>query len=171
MILLRKKALLELTANKETFKIFPYQFRLNLKVEVGNQELFYLLTVFNEDKKIMPFSLGLHPYFNLSTEVFKNLKTNIKDFNPKNYKLDKTLFFKLQPVELFLSQGLKIKIDYGGDFKRDQSQLVLWSDNFNYFCVEAWSSPLGGFFKEKERINLRPGRKTEFSLKIKVFFK
>ncbi len=131
------------------------------------KECFYLLAVFNEDSKEMPIASGLHPYFKVPTD-FNNLKTNIAGFEPKNYKLTETLFFPIQPVELRIPQIGEIKINYGHDFLRQSARLAIWTDNFDYLCVEPWSTSLGGFLNEKERINLAPDKKAEFSLKIQV---
>jgi galactose mutarotase-like enzyme len=180
--LIRKKAVLELTSNKETWQIFSYHFRCQLKVEIkdrdrdgggdgdkAKRELFYLLTVFNEDHQVMPISPGLHPYFNIPHSDFALLETNIDGFEPKNYELEKTLFFPLQSVRLQIARLGEIKIDYGHDFRRKQSKLAVWTDNKNYLCVEPWVSSLGGFLREEERINLSPGQKAEFSFSLKFF--
>ncbi|MBM3205301.1 hypothetical protein FJZ41_00415 [Candidatus Shapirobacteria bacterium] len=165
--ILRKKALLELKSSKETLKIFPYRFRLNLKVEINDKELFYLLTVFNEDKNLMPMAPGLHPYFKIP-QGLKSLRTNINDFEPRNYQLDQTLFFPLQPVEFFQPGLGKIRVVYGQGFKRSEAKLACWSDQPNYFCFEAWSSPLGGFLKKEEQMLVPPGKCQELTMTLNL---
>lgn len=166
--LLKKRALLELTDNRETFKIFPYHFRCQLKVELKEKELFYLLTVLNENQKKMPISPGFHPYFKIPGD-FEFLKTNIDGFEPRNYKLTETLFFPIQSVEMKIPDLGEIRINYGQEFTRQQAKLAVWTDNQDYLCVEPWSTSLGGFLKEEERLNLLPGQKAEFSLTLKFF--
>lgn len=49
----------------ETFKYFPIESRLKIKIVVREGQVRFLITVKNQDSKILPFGFGLHPYFKL----------------------------------------------------------------------------------------------------------
>lgn len=164
------KISLKLEDNEQTLKIFPYHFLNELKVELSDKELSYSLNVFNKDCKDMPIAFGLHPYFKIPAD-FKNLKTNIVGFEPRNYELTKTLFFPIQSVEINIPNWALIKLNFSGGFERREARLAIWSDKTDYLCVEPWSTPLGGFLKENERMIILPGEKAEFNLKIQVFLR
>ena len=54
---------LELCANHETLKVFPYDFRLVSTFTLENDTLHHTLTVENLDEEVMPFGIGYHPGF------------------------------------------------------------------------------------------------------------
>ena len=56
---------LELQANDETRKRFPYEFRLQSTFTLENDTVHHTLTVENLDEERMPFGIGFHPGFAL----------------------------------------------------------------------------------------------------------
>lgn len=54
---------LELCANEETLKKFPYDFRLVSTFTIENDTLHHTLTVENLDEEKLPFGIGYHPAF------------------------------------------------------------------------------------------------------------
>lgn len=54
---------MELSANEETMKRFPYDFRLISTFTLENDTLHHTLTVENMDEEKMPFGIGFHPAF------------------------------------------------------------------------------------------------------------
>jgi len=53
-----------LEANEETLKVYPFNFRLEIKYTLKGQQLEIAHKVKNEGKEKMPFSIGGHPAFN-----------------------------------------------------------------------------------------------------------
>ena len=68
-----------LKSNKETEEIFPYDFELRMKAEMGEEgDITLTQEVKNMGTNEMPVSMGLHPYFNIP----EGNKNKIKfDFN------------------------------------------------------------------------------------------
>ncbi|MGL5244233.1 MAG: aldose 1-epimerase family protein, partial [Sarcina sp.] len=54
---------LELTYNKDTFKVYPYKFSLEIKYTLMNNSLTVKYVVKNLDNKTIAFSIGGHPAF------------------------------------------------------------------------------------------------------------
>ena len=52
-----------LSASKETFASYPFDFELRLTYTLENQNLHMLYEVYNKDTKNMPYHLGAHPGF------------------------------------------------------------------------------------------------------------
>jgi len=58
---------LQLSDTPETLQAYPFQFRLSMEVRLAPSALEISTTVSNRSDAPMPFSFGLHPYFNLSS--------------------------------------------------------------------------------------------------------
>jgi galactose mutarotase-like enzyme len=59
--------LLQLTDTPETLQAYPFAFLLSMEVRLAPAALEITTTVTNRSEAPMPFSFGLHPYFNLSS--------------------------------------------------------------------------------------------------------
>ncbi|NLZ82837.1 MAG: aldose 1-epimerase family protein [Clostridiales bacterium] len=59
---------LSLEATKETLKVYPYMFRLELGYRIEGKIITVLWRVINKDNKTMYFSIGGHPAFNCPIE-------------------------------------------------------------------------------------------------------
>ena len=58
---------LQLADTEETLTSYPFSFLLTMKVRLEPGALEISTTVENRGSETMPFSFGLHPYFNLSS--------------------------------------------------------------------------------------------------------
>lgn len=164
-----KEVLLGLESNEETQKIFPYQFRNELKIGLDENGLSYVLTVFNEDNKDIPITPGFHPYFPLPSQKLSDFKTSINSFNLENYQLGETLFLPIEhEVKINIPQVGEIEMSLAGDFLRDKAQLWFWTDNLKYFCIEPCSAPPDGFSKKDEQILVPPGENKKFIMNLKI---
>ena len=91
------KVTLELRANEETLKQYPFKFIFNATYEVKDTTLYVTYKVTNIDDKDIYFGIGGHPAFNIPfvrKETFDDIKGNRiefeKEINPNNYYLDPT---------------------------------------------------------------------------------
>ena len=172
--LIPSKTSLKLQDNPETRKIFPYNFELNLNIELGENSLLYVLDILNKDNKNMPVAPGFHPYFMVPRGKLGDIQTNIDNFDFKNYRLEElkgSLFFPLKDLEVSIPGTGNLKMEYDGAFKRESSRLVIWTDKDNnkddsYICLEPWATDLGGFLKKDQQLLVSPGQKASFSMRI-----
>lgn len=170
--LFNPRTLLRLQDTPETRKVFPYLFELDLSIELGKNSLFYKLGVLNKGEEPMPIAPGFHPYFNVpQKEKFGQIKTNIKGLDLGKYgesQLTKSLFFPLNDLEVIMPDSSKIKVEYGGSFKREQATFVVWTDNKNYICFEPWAAGVGALYDKKQQLLVPPGKRTTFSMLLSV---
>ena len=107
---------LQLTANEETKKQYPFDFVLTVSYYLTGSSITTKFTVKNADTKPMPFCIGGHPGFNIpiqSDEVFEDydivfeekeeqkcptldMKSCLIDFEKTNFELDDTDTIPLQ---------------------------------------------------------------------------
>jgi galactose mutarotase-like enzyme len=135
----RNSITLRLLSNEETRKNYPFDFELNLKVEVANNKLTHSMTTKNTGDKPMPTAYGTHPYFEIPQEEKQRLITNIRNFQPREVnwmgEFDKS----------FLNPGL-IKI------QMTRKEIAIESDpnvfkfariwhlaGKDFICIEPWT--------------------------------
>ena len=68
-------AKLELKANEQTKRMFPFDFTLQVEYELKDHQLLTTYYVINHDERRMPYALGSHPAFNVPIDndgIFEN---------------------------------------------------------------------------------------------------
>ncbi len=163
----RDSAVFSLSADEETRKEYPFDFRLELKVRVENSLLDYSFTIENPSpEKILPVAPGLHPYFAVPLEEKAKIKTNLSGFNPQKYDWNSPLSFPGQPTLSLQIPGLgQVNLKVSSEFKT----WTVWSNaDKNFVCFEPWAGPRNALLHEEQRINLPPGEKITLFLKMEV---
>lgn len=133
--------LFELKDNEETLKMYPYKFRLQIKYSLKDYKVVIDYKIINDDDKVLPFSFGLHPAFNIDL----NSKTTVKLPDDKDVEISDELFEKhgtyvFEPVkskEAILTTGNKeIKVGFDG-----YEILAIWKKlEASFVCIEPWTS-------------------------------
>ena len=91
-----KVLVLDLIANEETKKMFPFDFKLTIMFELGEQGLSYHFSVLNQESdREFSFSLGSHPAFNVPINgegkfTDYTLKFEPSDLELKQFEIVKT---------------------------------------------------------------------------------
>ena len=105
----KNQAILELVANGDTLKQYPFYFKIVITYTLDNNQLLIEYEIINEGVIDMPFNFGLHPAFNIPL-------TKDKDFS--DYKLVFSSPTKLFGVGPRVNDGLVSEIDLvRNDFK------------------------------------------------------
>ncbi len=159
-----KSIAFSLKANKETLKVYPFDFELNLKYELKNLKLKISYDIINNSETKMPFSIGAHPAFSLpnnfnnyslefnddenllcyslKNDLISETTSKIQLFNkklPLDYPLfenDALIFKKLNSKSITIIENEKpyIKIDFD-----DFPNLGIWTKpNAKFICIEPW---------------------------------
>lgn len=82
-----------LESSEETLKHYPFHFKLEISYQIRAGELFVQYQVFNEGTVDLPFSIGAHPAFNLSTGRMSDYSLVFeKEENAAAYSLRNGLF-------------------------------------------------------------------------------
>lgn len=151
-------------SSKETLKIYPFEFELQICYSLDENKLNIDYKVINKNNFIMPFSIGAHPAFALSgdfenysiafeqeetleyyllkndlvSNTTKKLEVNSKQIH-LNYKLfdNDTLIFKsIKSNSLTILENSKpmIKVLF-----KDFPNLGIWTKkNAPFLCIEPW---------------------------------
>lgn len=90
-----------LKSNDETLKQYPFQFELQIKYAISENNLHITYNVFNNNDFQMPFSIGGHPAFALDK--------NFEDYTLE-FEADETLEYYPLEKDLLSNQSLKIHL-------------------------------------------------------------
>lgn len=102
--------LFSLRSNEETLKVYPFEFELQIKYSLNQDELIIKYKVINHSNEKMPFNIGAHPAFSIPSDFEEySLQFNHNDLL-KTHHLENELFNgKSTLVE---STNNKIKLEY-----------------------------------------------------------
>lgn len=164
---------LQLHETPDTLKAYPFQFQLTMEVRLAAGALEISTTITNRSDAPMPFSFGLHPYFNLSSLEgvrFEGLPSEC--LNHLTMAPDSTagqmerlasgidlLVRPSQPVRLVdeaAGTALELQLSHPFDL------VVLWTEPPRpMVCIEPWSGPRQALLSGDRKIELAPGASTE----------
>ena len=159
---------LKLNDSKETRSFFPFFFTLQMDVRLKEKSLHISVKIYNQSKDTMPFSLGLHPYFQVSN--LQKIKidglpekcidqTNMQGTNVSDQIriLDKGVDFLAYPscsVKLFdyLSKNV-IELIH----QEPMDSTVIWTDPPRQMvCLEPWTSPRNSLVTGDRKLEIKP---------------
>lgn len=163
---------LHLADSAETRQHFPFAFALNLELRLEPGALAIAATVENRSSPSsgpMPFSLGLHPYFNISDlsavqieglppRCFNHLTMADDDTAGQLARLSQGIDLLVEPqqaVHLVDSgSGRRISLENPPPF----DLAVLWSEPPRpMLCLEPWSGPRSALISGERRLELAAG--------------
>ncbi|MEO0708020.1 MAG: aldose epimerase [Cyanobacteria bacterium J06649_5] len=172
-------AILKLTleSNDATRARYPFDFALNFTYRLKGQQLFLEQHFTNTGQKPMPFSTGLHPYFQVNNDAKSQLNLNlpatqyINHLTQTEQPYDGTLDWSADEIDIALrpvsaqqasvsdpSKNVSLTLSYDAAY----TTLVFWAvKGKNYYCLEPWSAPRNALNTGTDLITLAPGeRKT-----------
>ena len=155
-----EKITMRLHSDEETLKQYPFEFNYEISYRLDNNKVLIDYEIRNESIKIMPFTFGLHPGFNVRNFEEMSLVfpededgTLVDMMNGKIEKIKlgeyKNFIEDVTRLETVVLAGLKSKYvilkmkEYS--VKVDMSSfkyLGLWTKNekCDYMCIEPWLS-------------------------------
>lgn len=167
---------LELCANENTRKVYPFCFRVELTFTLRNGKLYIHQRYENLGTETMPFSFGFHPYFVVDdaekTKVSINAglemdlatgkpvpfaKKSVSVKFPEGAQETGAFFLKVSDCAVIDSGDRKIKMHFDENYNR----LVLWTvRGKNFLCVEPINSSPNGL-TNGDCYHLAPGGSKE----------
>lgn len=163
---------LQLWETHETFKAFPYWFLLTMEVRLAPGALEITAIVENRGNDTMPFSFGLHPYFNLSSlesvrfeglpdRCLNHLTMEDESTADQMESLANGIDLLVRPtspvrlVDEAAGTTLELQLTHPLDL------VVLWTEPPRAMvCVEPWSAPRQALLSGDRKLELRPGAST-----------
>lgn len=167
----QKTAKFRLTASRMTKEKYPFPFEVRANISLEAVALRYDLAVFNPSTAPIFAAPGLHPYFALPADRRSLLVTNVPGFDIGTYRMGTSIVMPPQRVDLDIPGLGRVKMTPGGDFLRQSSRLVIWSDRPDYICFEPWSSGVGDLFRPGRRLDIAAGAESKMSMRIEVALK
>ncbi len=159
---------LKLNDTNVTRSSFPFIFTLQMDVRLKEKSLHISVKIYNKSEDAMPFSFGLHPYFqveNLQKIKIAGLpdkcidQTNMKVTNVSDQIriLDKGVDFLSYPsssIKIFDSLSRNV-IELIHQEPMDTT--VIWSDPpRKMVCAEPWTSPRNSLITGDRKLEVKP---------------
>jgi galactose mutarotase-like enzyme len=163
---------LQLTDNEETLKSYPFSFLLTMAVRLAPGALEITTIVENRSNVTMPFSFGLHPYFNLSSlegvrlegfpdQCLNHLTMAEAATADQMERLATGIDLLVQPtgpvrlVDEAAGTTLELQLTHPLDL------VVLWTEPPRpMVCMEPWSAPRQALLSGDRKLELSPGEST-----------
>jgi len=163
---------LQLTDNEETLKSYPFSFLLTMAVRLAPGALEISTIVENRSNVTMPFSFGLHPYFNLSSlegvrleglpdQCLNHLTMAEAATADQMERLATGIDLLVQPtgpvrlVDEAAGTTLELQLTHPLDL------VVLWTEPPRpMVCMEPWSAPRQALLSGDRKLELSPGEST-----------
>jgi galactose mutarotase-like enzyme len=163
---------LQLVETQETLQSYPFCFLLTMEVRLAAGELEIRTIVENRGNETMPFSFGLHPYFNIS-----GLETVHFDGLPEQCLNHLTMAKEATTDQLKrLSQGIDLLVSPEGSVRLVDEEagttlelqlsdpldlVVLWTEPpRRMICMEPWSAPRQALVSGDRKFELAAGQRT-----------
>jgi galactose mutarotase-like enzyme len=163
---------LQLGETQETFKAYPFWFLLTMEVRLAPGALEITAIVENRGNDTMPFSFGLHPYFNLSSlesvrfeglpaRCLNHLTMEEASTAEQMERLASGIDLLVRPtgavrlVDEAAGTTLELQLTHPLDL------VVLWTEPPRAMvCIEPWSAPRQALLSGDRKLELRPGAST-----------
>ncbi len=173
---------LELNSNEATRQVYPFDFQLIFTYQLQGNSLKIHQKVINLSPEKMPFSIGFHPYFQVTD------KTRLSFDIPSSQYLDqrtKTLHsysgnfdFNLEEIDAAFPQITRHQSSFSDSYHQRQiilsyddlyTTLVFWTlKDKNYICLEPWSAPRNALNTGEQLTYLEPQSSREAIVEMRV---
>ena len=173
--------LLSLADNELTRAVYPFSFLIEMEVRPLSHALAITIRVQNRCPDSMPFSLGLHPYFNVSdlnrvgleglaSTCLNHLQMQEADTASQLAALSKGVDFLTRPA----GGGVTLVDEAAGSRIQLQHQApmdltVVWTDPpRSMLCLEPWTGPRQALISGDRKLELQPGASQELSCRYSI---
>ena len=158
-----------LSETAETLQVYPFRFQLTMDVRLAPGALEISATVENRDQAVMPFSFGLHPYFNLSsleTVRFEGLPAQcLNHLTMEKAATAEQMEQLATGIDLLVEPTGPVRLVDGTagttlelELTNPLDLVVLWTEPPRAMvCMEPWSAPRQALLSGDRKIELNPG--------------
>ncbi|HEY9642418.1 MAG TPA: aldose epimerase [Coleofasciculaceae cyanobacterium] len=175
---------LVLNSSDRTLPHYPFDFQLSFTYRLQGNSLILQQRYTNRSAEVMPFSTGLHPYFQVSDKSQLQFEIPATEFLNQ---VDQTVHpfagsFDLSWDEIDVafrkvtrqtasvtdpSQSLKLTLDYDPIY----ATLVFWTvKGKDYYCLEPWTAPRNALNTGENLTHLEPGATLETTVTLTASF-
>jgi galactose mutarotase-like enzyme len=173
--------LLQLSDTPETLQAYPFPFLLSMEVRLEPGALAISTTVTNRGEATMPFSFGLHPYFNLSSLQgvrFEGLPDDcLNHLTMAPAPTAEQMEWLADGIDLLVRPSGPVRLvdeAAGATLELQLSHpfdlVVLWTEPpRSMVCIEPWTGPRQSLLSGDRRIDLAPGASTVLNTRYALF--
>jgi len=171
---------LTLTETEETLAAYPFPFLVEMEVRPVAQALEIHTTIANRSESVMPFSFGLHPYFNVSelsqTDVaglnercLNHLEMADTDTASQLTRLPEGVDFLCRPAGpvtlIDHTNGHQLQLQH----QEPMDLTVIWTEPPRAMvCVEPWTGPRQSLLSGDRKLEIQPGASCVLSCRYAV---
>ncbi|NJL35605.1 MAG: aldose epimerase [Leptolyngbyaceae cyanobacterium RM2_2_4] len=173
---------LVLNSNDQTRAVYPFDFQLIFTYRLQGNSLEIHQRYVNHSAEAMPFSTGLHPYFQVSNKTQLQFEIPSSQFQNQRDKSVQSFSgqfdFELDEIDASfrdlssqsaavtdLEQQTRLKLDYEPHY----SMLVFWTvKGKDFYCLEPWSAPRNALNTGDRLIHLASGETLETFVQLTV---
>lgn len=169
---------LSLTSNDQTRPVYPFEFAIEFTYRLVGRSLEIHQRYVNHSTESLPFSTGLHPYFNVADKSKLRLDIPATEYQPKGdsntYAFDGSFDYDQDEIDVAftnvsartasVTEGDRtLRLDYDGLY----STLVFWTvKGKDFYCLEPWSAPRNAINSGQHLTHLPAGESLETTVKM-----
>lgn len=178
---------LVLESSEDTLSVYPFAFQVEFTYRLQGNRLHIDQHYSNRSDRPMPFSTGLHPYFqleNASVETKSQLQLDIPatryidQISQREQDYNGTLDWQSPELDLAFrpisdrqtsatdpARQVAVAIDYDDAY----TTLVFWTvAGKNYYCLDPWSAPCNAMNTGIDLLRLAPGETHSMTVTFSV---
>lgn len=173
---------LTLTSTPETLAVYPFEFVVTLTYRLCGNTVTIDQNIQNTGDRVMPFSIGFHPYFNVSdksqlrfdlpaTESWDQRdKVRAPFFNTFDFESDEIDWSfgdltRSVAIVSDLQQHTRLTLSYDAAF----STLVFWTlKGKDFYCLEPWSAGRNAINTGENLLQVKPGETRSLSVNYTI---
>ena len=171
---------LSLSDTDETRASYPFAFLLEMQVRPVGESLEIRTTIRNRSEQVMPFSFGLHPYFNVSglaqvelsglhERCLNHLEMAETDTASQLSRLPEGVDFLCRPAGpvtlIDQSNGRQLQLQH----QEPMDLTVIWTEPPRpMVCVEPWTGPRQSLISGDRKLEIQPGDHHELSCRYAI---
>lgn len=171
---------LELTESAETLRVYPFPFSLVMDVRLAPMALAITTHVENKSDQPMPFSFGLHPYFNVSSlggvkmeglpEWCLNHHTMTEAPTTEQMaKLEAGVDVLVRPEGAVRLMDPEAGMTLELELTSPMDLAVIWTDPpRKMVCLEPWTGPRQALLSGDRKLELRPGNQCSLTTRYRL---
>lgn len=173
---------LTLHSTAETRAVYPFEFQIDFTYRLKGNQLEIVQRYTNRFDELMPFSTGLHPYFNVADKAQLQLTIPATQFQRKGETalnvFSGSFDFGEPEIDVAFPDVSSQVASVGDPLQRRQlllrydpmySTLVFWTvAGKAYYCLEPWSAPRNALNSGHHLTHLEPGVTLETHVSLQV---
>lgn len=171
---------LELAHSAATLAQYPFRFLLRMEARMAPGSLEIDAAVHNQGEVVMPFCLGLHPYFaiaDLATARVEGLPPRCQDqLTGRDCDGDQQIDLMAEGIDLLARPAGAVRLvdpSAGTAVELEPSapldHVVVWTDPPRpMVCLEPWSGPRGALGRADQRLEVQPGSSVQLQTRFRA---